>query len=189
MSAFTPQWTWVAALRLLGSEVTGRISRSDTAGAPWPSELKAKLCSCYILSLFFTSVPAFPSFFPFFWAGKQKTGKEDRGILSEGWGKGQVTLADRLKYHSLPGARHRLWCSKGICDKSGVILRERSTTAASKKPPVRKIDQVLLTESLTVGKSSSLKLCSQISFEGSIRKSRRSLGLLFLQVLEDLILS
>lgn len=87
--------------------------------------------------------------------GKQKTGREDRGILSEGRGKGQVILADRLKYHGLPGACHRLWCFRGICDKSGVILkREQETTAASKKPPRRKIDQVLLTESLTVGKSS-----------------------------------
>lgn len=138
-----------AALGFPGSEVTGRTPRSDTTGTLWPSEFRVKYVSgVFCLCIFF---------YPSFRRGKQKAGKEGRrsgGILSERWCKGQVSLADRLKYHSLPGARHPLWCSEGVCDKSGVMWRGGGGGAAAfKKPPGNPIDQVPLTESLTVGKS------------------------------------
>lgn len=107
-----------AALGFPGSEVMGRTPRSDTTGTLWPSEFRVKYVSgIFCLCIFFH---------PSFRRGKQKAGKEGRrsgGILSERWCKGQVSLADRLKYHSLPGARHPLWCSEGVCDKSGVMWR------------------------------------------------------------------
>lgn len=125
--------------------------------------------SCYIFSSLCFLLPFLSSLFQ---AGKQKAGK---GRKEESSARADVkgrSPSDRLKYHSFPGARHRLWCSEGVCDKSGVILRERGRVSASERPPGNQIDQVLLTESSTVGKSSSLMLCclySLISFEGNGR--------------------
>ena len=74
--------------------------------------VESKICFCCILSSVF-------SLALFLLLRRKTKGRmycRMEGSLAGRWWKGQV----RLKYHSLPGARHRLWCSRGVCDKSGV---------------------------------------------------------------------
>lgn len=144
---------WIEANVTVHPQWTCSCREEDTAGTPWPSELTVKYVSAISSLCFWPQSQGFLASslffipFPFFIPSlRRKTkGKMEGsgGILSRGWGKGQVTLTDRLKYHSLPGARHRLWCSEGVCDKSGVILREPGRAAVSKESPGNKIDQVL----------------------------------------------
>lgn len=124
----------------------------------------SKMCSCCIRLCFCLS--------SVFQAGRQKAGRE-RNPRRARWCKGQVTLAVTLKYHSSPGARHRLWCSEGVCDKSGGNIEGKN---GERLPTRSEIDEELLTESSTVGKSSALMLCCLYS-------------LLWKECSEDLILS
>lgn len=64
-----------AASGLLGSKVTGRTSRSDTAGALRPSELRVKCVPAVFVFVF--SLPAV------FQAGRQKAGRGKESSASE----------------------------------------------------------------------------------------------------------
>ena len=158
MSAFTLQWTRAAASGLLGSKVTGRTSRSDTAGSLRPSELRVKCVPAVFVFVFV--------FLPFFRQGDKR--QEGKGILGE---RGDV------KGRSPSPSRWNITARPGLVFVSDAPREGREGgAAANEEPPGNEIDEELLTESSTVGKSSALMLCCLYS-------------LLWKECWEDLILS